>query len=338
MRLRVLLLTAVITNAATVAFPQGGPPTLFQFTANDFWLNLHHYLYVLGRAHSGAADAKQPAVASAPDDEQRGLASLTDEERRTWQEAVSTYASGLSRQTSFFQGPLVPMTRSLANTGEGLTFPSSTWDRAARATLERAAPIYRKGWWTRHRAMNEQYVVALQQAIARDGPAIVAFLTRAYQLPWPDRPYPTHVVAYSNFQGAYSYAGNLMILSSNANPANDRWYPLEGVFHEGLHQWDDDVAAMLRAQATARGVSVPLDLSHVLIFFTAGEAVRRLHPEHVPMVDALKIWQLPLSGARSAAQRLRPAILQIWKPYLDGRGSRDVTVAALVAAAAAATP
>jgi len=58
----------------------------------------------------------------------------------------------------------------------------------------------------------------------------------------------------------------------------------------------------------------------------------------VPMVDALKIWQLPLSGARSAAQRLRPAILQIWKPYLDGRGSRDVTVAALVAAAAAATP
>ena len=95
---------------------------------------------------------------------------------------------------------------------------------------------------------------------------------------------------------------------------------------------------MLRAQATARGVTVPLDLSHVLIFFSAGEAVRLLHPEHVPMVDSLNIWQLPLSGARTAAQRLRPAILEIWKPYLGGRGSRDETLAALVAAAAAATP
>ena len=52
----------------------------------------------------------------------------------------------------------------------------------------------------------------------------------------------------------------------------------------------------------------------------------------------LKIWTLPLSGARSAAQRLQPAIQQIWKPYLDGRGSRDETLTALVAAAAAATP
>jgi hypothetical protein len=88
MRLRVLVLTAVIVNGTSVASAQDAPPALFEFTTNDFWLNLHHYLYVLGRAHSGALDAKQPAVASAPDDEQRGLASLTDEERRTWQEVV----------------------------------------------------------------------------------------------------------------------------------------------------------------------------------------------------------------------------------------------------------
>ena len=82
MRLRLLLLTAAIAFAPNVAFAQGST-TLFQFTTNDFWLNLHHYLYVLGRAHNGAPDAKQPAVASASDDEQRGLASLTDEERQT---------------------------------------------------------------------------------------------------------------------------------------------------------------------------------------------------------------------------------------------------------------
>jgi hypothetical protein len=35
---------------------------------------------------------------------------------------------------------------------------------------------------------------------------------------------------------------------------------------------------------------------------------------------------------------LQPPIQQIWKPYLDGRGSRDEAIDALVAAAAAATP
>ncbi len=338
MRLRAWLLAPLVTSALTLAAAQGGSTELFHFTANDFWLNLHHYLYVLGRAHSGAADAKQPAVVSAPDDEQRGLNSLTDDERQTWQEVVSTYAGGLSRQTSFFQAPLAAITIRLANTGDVPAFPVSTLDPAARATLERAAPIYRKGWWTRHRAMNEQYVAALQQAIERDGPAIVSFLTRAYHVRWPERPYPTHVVAYSNFAGAFWYTGNVMILSSNPNPANDRWYPLEGVFHEGMHQWDNDVEAMLRAQATPRSVTVPVDLSHALIFFTSGEAVRRLHPEHVPVVDSLQIWRLSLSGARVPAERLRPAVLEIWKPYLDGKGSRDEALAALVAAAAAATP
>ena len=29
-----------------------------------------------------------------------------------------------------------------------------------------------------------------------------------------------------------------MVLSSNNNSFNDRWYPLERVFHEAMHQWD----------------------------------------------------------------------------------------------------
>ena len=132
MRLRVLLLTAAITNAATVAFPQGGPPTRFQFTANDFWLNLHHYLYVLGRAHNGAPDAKQPAVASAPDDEQRGLASLTDEERRTWQEAVSHVRKWPESANVVSPGPAGTHDQEPGEHGEGSTSPSSTWDWVAR--------------------------------------------------------------------------------------------------------------------------------------------------------------------------------------------------------------
>ena len=183
--------------------------------------------------------------------------------------------------------------------------------------------------------MNQHYLGDVQQAIDRDGPAIVAFLTRAYQMEWPRRPYPTHLVPYSSWQGAFSITDSVLILSSNPNPANDRWYPLESVFHEGLHQWDDELASVLRTDAAARGVTVPQDLSHILIFYTAGQAVRRLHPEHVPMVDALNIWRLPLSGARLPAQRLKNASLEIWQPYLDGRGTRDEALGRILDAAVA---
>jgi hypothetical protein len=336
--MRLLISTALLLAwLPTPAFAQART-SYFEFTTNDFWLNLHHYLYVLGRAHNNAPDAKEPGVATAPDDERKGLTLLTDDERQTWAGAVDGYAHGLSQQTSFFQPPLATMTIGLAKTGDVADFPVARWSGADRELLERAAPIYRKAWWPRHRAMNERYIAELQRSIDRDGPAIVAFLSRVYGLEWPNRPYPTHVVAYAIWQGAFSYTGRMLILSSNPNEQNVKLYPLELAFHEAMHQWDDKVAALLRAQAAARGVTVPVDLSHTLVFSSTGEAVRRLHAEHVPVIDARDIWSKPLSGARVPAKRLQPAILEIWKPYLDGRGSRDDTMGAMVAAAAAATP
>jgi len=329
------VLLAMCVAATVVAQPR---TSYFEFTTNDFWLNLHHYLYVLGRAHSNAPDATQPAVATAPDDERRGLSLLTEEERQSWASAVDSYARGISQKTSFFQPPLATMTISLAKTGDVPAFPVATWNAADREVLERAAPLYRKAWWTRHRAMNEQYVAELQRTIDRDGPAIAAFLSRVYGMEWPNRPYPTHVVAYAIWQGAFSYTGRLLILSSNSNVQNDRWYPLETAFHESMHQWDDRVAPLLRAAATAHGVAVPPDLSHALVFFTVGDAVKRVHPDHIAVVDAFDIWRNPLSGSRVPSRRLQPPIQQIWKPYLDGRGSRDEAIDELVAAAAAATP
>ena len=336
--MKVWLGVVMLTMALANSFAQARPTSYFEFTTNDFWLNLHHYLYVLGRAHNGAPDATQPAVASAPDDEKQGLALLNEQERQAWSAEVDAYSKGASRLESMFQNPLATMTISLAKTGDVPMFPVSTWNASDRETLERAAPLYRKAWWPGHREMNARYIAELQRTIDHDGPAIAEFVSRVYQLEWPNRPYPTHVVAYAMWGGAFSYTGRLMILSSNANAQNEKWSPFELVFHEAMHQWDDKVAALLRARATARGVTVPVDLSHTLVFYTVGEAVRRLHPEHVPVIDALDIWSKPLSGARAPAKRLQPILQEFWKPYLDGRGTRDDALEAIVARAAAAMP
>ena len=256
--MKIWLGAVMLMVAAANPFAQPRP-AYFEFTTNDFWLNLHHYLYVLGRAHNGASDAMQPAVATAPDDEKQGLALLTDEERQIWVRAVDSYSRGLSQQSSFFQTPLAPMTIGLAKTGDVPSFPVLTWNAANRETLERAAPVYRKAWWPRHRAMNERYLAELRQrSIDRDGPAIVAFLSGVYRIGVAETALSeTSVVAYSMWGGAFFYTGRLMIVSSNPNEQNDRLYPLEMVFHEGMHEWDDKVAALLRAQATTRSVTIP---------------------------------------------------------------------------------
>jgi len=59
-------------------------------------------------------------------------------------------------------------------------------------------------------------------------------------LQWPAAGFPVHVWAYSNWAGAYSTTGDLLVISSQS-PGNQATCGLEIVFHEGMHQWDDQV-------------------------------------------------------------------------------------------------
>src|SRR5439155_24207266 len=115
--------------------------------------------------------------------------------------------------------------------------------------------------------------------------------------------------------------GNLIVVATNANSGTQGLSGLETAFHEAMHQWDA-VDLALRRHAQAIGKDVPAGLAHALIFFTAGEAIQRVVPEHVPVAEALGLWR---SGPFLAPLR------EIWKPYLDGRGTRDEALAALVA-------
>src|SRR5687768_7254574 len=80
-RIAAVLLLAVTTGA----FAQPSPTApLFRFEANSFWLNLHHFLYVLGRAQNKTPDSSRDAVAGAPAEAAAGLAALTADEQKVW--------------------------------------------------------------------------------------------------------------------------------------------------------------------------------------------------------------------------------------------------------------
>jgi hypothetical protein len=304
--------------------------TIFVFHTDEFWLNLHHFLYVLGRAENKETNASREAVIEAPRDQEHGFEKLNAKEQKIWRDAVTSYAAGVSKKDIVFDDPLPALTNALARAEDLKSLKGSAVDPAIASILERAAPIYRKAWWRTHHDANRNWQKAIQVLLDRHGATVLAFITNAYKLQWPAAGFPIHVSAYSNWAGAYSITGNLLVLSSLA-PGNQADYGLETIFHEGMHQWDDQLFEALREQATRVNKFFPRGLSHSLIFFTAGEAIRRVLPQHVPYAEKFGVWQRGLGPMKLALE-------EIWKPYLDGHGTRDEALAELIKRTAVEPP
>ena len=302
---------------------QNKPPTpIFVFHTDEFWLNLHHFLYVLGRVQNKAPDITREAVIGAAADQDSGLAVLTAEERKTWAEAVSAYASDLSKKDIVFEEPLPRITKALATAGDAKSLDGVAMDASVAAILERAAPTYRKAWWPKHHSANQAWKSLIQQLIDRDGGAVLAFITNAYKMTWPEDGYNVHLTGFSNWAGAYSTFGYMLVMSSLYERLHGP-YGLEIVFHEGMHQSDSEVQAALREHAQRTGKQVPGELPHALIWFTAGDAVRRVMPGYVPYADKFGVWNRGL-------MQFKAPLEEVWKPYLDGRGTRDEAFAELI--------
>lgn len=309
----------IVLAVSMLAAAQASP--IFIFHTDGFWLNLHSFLYVLGRDQSGAADRTRQAVAGAPADQATGVATMSPADAKTWRGAVTTYATGLSKRDAVFDEGLVAVTNALSQLNSSALLPSSL-PVDVRATLEQAAPIYRKVWWPAHEQANRAWVEAVRPLVNQHGPTILAFITKAYAAEWPSAGYPICVSAYANWAGAYSTSGNLIVmgsLDSSTRGADG----LEIAFHESMHQWDEAMNRALTAAAKRQGKTLRPNLSHAMIFFTAGEAVRRVIPAHVPYADTNGIWDRGFAV-------FKPALEAAWRPWLDGRTSRDVALGELV--------
>jgi hypothetical protein len=304
------------------------PTPIFVVHSDEFWLNLHHFLFVLGEAQGRDSLTLREAVRDAPADAERGLRTLTEDEKSAWSAAVTAYANGLSKKDPVQDEGHASIIGMLAAARDSRTLRRVDLDADVRTTLESVAPIYRGTWWPMHRRSNEAFGAALQSLIAEHGTAIRDFLVDRYALPWPGGGYPVHLSTYSNWAGAYSTYGSLLVVATNEGAGYQGLAGLEMSFHEAMHQWDDAVAAVLRSAAPSLETNALRDLSHSLIFYTAGEAVRRVAPQHVPFGERIGMW----SGHRAP---VRAALDGVWKPYLEGRGTRDAAITAFVAQIAA---
>ena len=239
---------------------------IFIFYENEFWLNLHHFLYVLGRSENKTRDSARAAVSGAPADQQQGMTSLTANEQTVWKEVVHQYAAGLSKKDIVFDDPLPAITIELARarSAKSLAGAGVACLRSPRCLCEQLPSIERPGG-SKHQAANKAWQVEIQALVKQYGTQVLAFITNAYQMQWSAKGYAVHISAYCNWAGAYSVTGHLLVLSS-LSEANHGTTGLEIVFHEGMHQWDELMDALLLEQARRIKKPIPDKISHALVF------------------------------------------------------------------------
>jgi len=308
-------MTKTLVVAIVLAMQTSSP--MFRFEADGFWLNLHHFLYVLSRAQARTADSKRTAVLAAPGDQDEGLKRLSEEERKVWADAVTFYMNGPGKMDATFDPPLIDITNAMRVPPQASSSALKI-DPALRATLESAAPIYRRVWWPRQQQANNARVRELARQLEEYGEKVRAYLTRAYKLDWPSGGLMVNVSGYANWAGAYSTPrGNLIVISS-LDPQVKGYLGLESIFHEAMHQWDDAMIARLSRLSKENQTAPPRPgITHALIWYTSAAAIKSVIPNHVGYAESLDMWKT------EPIVNFKAGIDTYWKPYLDGKLTLD---------------
>jgi hypothetical protein len=302
---RCLLLAILVTLASVSPAAQQKKP-LFTFHSNA-WLNLHHYARIVARNNSA------PKILAADDQKQ-------------WDASVEFYKPYAARDVLRDDG-MVAIKTALRRAEGKPSLDGIAIDAGLKATLERMMPIYQKQWWAGHDRANREWIATMQPLVDRHGPALSQSLARVYGVSWPSEPIPVDLVATAGPDGAYG---------TNSPDAHITMAPaqfqgnvaLEILLHESTHGIVP-LFQMVSEAASKQNVKVPPQLSHAVLFYTAGELTARELKAHgvdyKPYPDAQFLERMYGAGCRDK-------IVQHWGPRLDGKRSIPDALFTLVAA------
>jgi hypothetical protein len=302
-RLCALLLATLVASIS--ASPAAQQKPLFSFHSNA-WLNLHHYIRSVARGGPPAAG-------------------LTAEEMKQWAAGAAFYKPYVPRDLNADEG-MVALKTALRRAEEKANLDGIAIDAALKATLERLMPIYQKRWWPEHDRANREWITAMQPLVDRHGPALSQALARVYDVTWPREPISVDLTVTAGASGAYGTSDPAHITiapSAFLGPV-----ALEMLFHESTHSIVP-LFQLVGEVARAQKVDVPRQLSHAVLFYTAGELTVRELRAHGVVYTAFADAKF-LEGMCGAG--CRDKLVEHWGPRLEGTRSIPDALSALVSA------
>jgi hypothetical protein len=297
-------LLALFVTIAT-AYPVAQQKPLFTFHSNA-WLNLHHY--VRSNARGGPAPT-----------------GLTPEEAAQWAAGVEFYKPYVPRELTLDDG-MIAIKNALRGAEGKTSLDGIAIDAALKATLERIMPIYQKRWWPEHDRANREWIAPMQPLVDRHGAALSQALARVYDVSWPRDPIPVDLSVTAGASGAYGTSEPSAHITMS--PTTFRGYvSFEMLFHESTHGIVP-LYQLVSQAATAQKVNVPPQLSHAVLFYTAGElTARELKArgiDYTAYADDKFLEGMCGAGCRDK-------IATHWGPRLDGKRSIADALSALTA-------
>jgi hypothetical protein len=253
------------------------------------------------------------------------LAGLSDAERAQWVAGVEFYKPYAPRDLVRDDGMIA--IKNALRAAEGKTsLDGIAIDAALKTTLERMMPVYQKRWWPEHDRANRAWIADMQPLVDRHGLALSQSLARVYDATWPRDPVPVDLTVTAGPDGAYGTSEPAHITISPSTFRGNT--ALEILFHESTHGIVPLFQYVSEA-ARKQNVNVPPQLSHAVLFYTAGElTARELKArgiDYAPYANAA--FYDNMCGAGCLAK-----MREHWTPHLDGKRSIPEALAALVAA------
>ncbi len=297
--------------AGAIAIAQGRPiaqaDALFSFHSNA-WLNLHHILWSKGEGAPLPAD-------------------MPEAERTAWAAGIEVYAPYSSRNL-ILDDELLAIKEALRTTEGRTSLDGLPIDSGVRTTLERLMPIYRRHWWPAHDRTNHEWIAAVRPLVDRHGVALNQSMAHAYDVTMPDNPVWVDVSVRVHPNGAYEAGPVTHVMISSVDPSYRGYAALEMLFHERSHAWGGVLARPIVAAAKEQGASVPPQLPHAVLFYTAGELTARELKAHG--IDYTHYAQGGIYTNMCGAG-CQDKLAAHWLPHLEGNRSIVESLSALVA-------
>jgi len=239
---------------------------------SDPWINLHHFLYQWSREDQGLEIGRHPV----PMPERRTVGELSATDQTVWLSAVGFYRDAVASRGNFDADMMRIKARLVILGGDPSAAPPDVIPGIADA-LRATMPIYLKKWWPRHDEANRRWIGNVLPRLRRHEAAFVRLTTRVDESKWPDVPWRIDVTAYPNYRAGYTTReGHIVMFSTD--PRNQDLYSLEMVLHEVQHAQalEGTTHTAITDAFDAARTKAPGNLSHAIIFATAGEFVRSI--------------------------------------------------------------
>lgn len=299
-------------SAPTLVCPlsPGDSGSGYEFASNP-WVNLHNFLLQQGKSARGRDDDALGTRGFLPEDTVAGR-QLTPSERVRWTAAVRFLAGAELADGMSIDSLVIGVTNPLAAAAPNGRLDDVVLRSDLRRVLLDVMPIYRAVWWRGHDARNQRWVAAMQGELRGRERCLVRRAEEVLRSPWPVSPIRVDASVYANWFGAYStHRPTHITVSANARGTQES-LGLEVLLHETGHAMMSVIDSALAVEAARQHKLLPRQLSHLILFYTAGALVREAEPAHVPFADAFGIWE-----QNDSARRYRELLTREWQPYLS---------------------